>query len=99
MLEETLESWLRGRAPPIPAPFLPHLLEGGDGPTGSMALTDRGTEALSRALERPGRIRESAYHLLAADAFLTYACEAVAREGDVQANLEGLLGRLVDRFS
>lgn len=99
MPEETLESWLRGRAPPIPAPFLPHLLEEGDGPLGSMGLTDRGTEALSRALERPGRIREAAYFLLAADAFFTYACEAAAREGNVRVGLEGLLGLLGDRFS
>ncbi|MCJ7627247.1 MAG: hypothetical protein MUO50_02550 [Longimicrobiales bacterium] len=62
-------------------------------------MTDRGTQALSRALERPGRIRESAYFLLAADAFFTYACEAVAREGNVRAGLEGLLGLLGDRFS
>ncbi|MFH1764439.1 MAG: hypothetical protein ABIF09_09630 [Gemmatimonadota bacterium] len=99
MAEESFESWLRGRVPPIPAPFLPHLLERGDGPSGSMGLADRGTEVLSQALERPGRNREAAYYLLAADAFFTYACEAVAREGDVRAGLDGLLGLVGDRFS
>ena len=58
-----------------------------------------GVEALSRALEKPGRNRETAFELLAADAFLTYACEAVAQEADVGAGLEGLLERLGDRFN
>jgi hypothetical protein len=99
MSEETLEVWLRGRVPRIPAPFLPHLLEGGEGPSGAMELSAQGAEAMSRALERPGRNRDAAFLLLSADAFFTYACEAVVQERDVQAGLEGLLERLGGRFS
>jgi len=99
MSAKTLEVWLRGRVPRIPAPFLPYLLQYGEGPLGAMGLSARGTEALSHALELPGRDREAAFHLLAADAFFTYACEEVVQEGHVQAGLEGLLEQLGDRFS
>jgi hypothetical protein len=99
MPEETLEVWLQSRDPRIPVPFLPHLLENGDGPSGALDLAALGTDALTRALERPGRNREAAFHLLVADAFFTYACETLLPEGDVQAGLEGLLERLGDRFS
>jgi hypothetical protein len=39
----------------------------------------------SRAV--PGRVRASAFHLLAADALLTYACEAAMEEADPRAEL------------
>ena len=42
-------------------------------------------------LARPGRDREGAFHLLAADALLTYACEASAGEEDVERSLVDLL--------
>ena len=99
MSEKTLEDWLQGRIPSIPAPFLPRLLEYGKGPPEGTYLSALAAEALSQALEEPGRNREAAFKLLAADAFLTYACEAVAQEADVGAGLEGLLDRLGDRFS
>jgi len=99
MSEETLEGWLQSRVPRIPAPFLSQLRENGEGPSGALELATLGTDALGRVLERPGRSREAALHLLTADAFFTYACEAVLPEGDVQAGLEGLLERLGGRFS
>jgi hypothetical protein len=55
-------------------------------------------ECLVRALETPGRIREAAFQLLAADAFLTYACEAMVDEEDCQAGLVDVLRRMGDRF-
>lgn len=33
-------------------------------------------EALAGAIARPGRVRQSAFELLVADALITYACEA-----------------------
>jgi len=99
MSENTLEEWLQGRIPSVPAPFLPRLLEGGKGPPEGVYLSALGMEALSRALEGPGRNRETAFELLAADAFLTYACEAVAQGADVRVGLESLLERLGNRFS
>ena len=98
MSQVTLEDWLRRRIPPIPAPFLPHLLEGRGEVFRPLDLESRGVASLAKALGKPGRDREAAFHLLAADAFLTYACEALAHEPDPRAALETLLGGLGDRF-
>ncbi|MBT8398065.1 MAG: hypothetical protein HKO65_12645 [Gemmatimonadetes bacterium] len=97
-----LEIWLRERVPEIPAPFLPFLLEGvGDG-LGLEALASEGEAALNRAVQESGKGREAAFHLLAADAFLTYACEVAAEESgeeDLPGQLKVLLARLGERFS
>ncbi len=61
-------------------------------------LIEWGLRALSRALEKPGRVRAAAFDLLVADAFLTYACEAMAASGDVGAGLESLIGQLGTRL-
>ena len=98
MSKVILEDWLRRRIPPIPSPFLPYLL-GEEGVLDSLDLAGRGAASLSKALGRPGRNRGAAFHLLAADALLTYACEAVARHPDPKASLETLLEGLGDRFS
>ena len=99
MPEETLEAWLErpGTSDSGPVPSAP-LGSGGWalGVQGFDRSGDPGSEPGAReAREESG----SAYFLLAADAFFTYACEAVAREGNVRAGLEGLLGLLGDRFS
>jgi len=99
MTKKELEVWLRDREPGIPGPFLPHLLESGDGGPGAGGLLELGAEALERALERPAWNHEAAYRLLAADAYLTYACEAVVQDGDVRRSLEEIFGWLGDRFS
>ena len=98
MIKETLEVWLRDRKPRIPDQFLPHLLGSGDESNAAAGLVELGTEALGRALERPAGNHEAAFQLLAADAFLTYACEAVVQTGDVRTGLEEVLGSLGDRF-
>jgi hypothetical protein len=59
----------------------------------------RGEEALSRSLQRTGRDREAAFLLLAADAFFTYACEAMAEADDPGRGLEDLLIRLAGTFA
>jgi hypothetical protein len=38
-------------------------------------------------MAHPGRVRENAFHLLAADALLTYACEAALESDDPEAAL------------
>lgn len=53
--------------------------------------------ALDATLERPGRVRESAFNLLAADALLTYACEAVVGSPDAEERLEWILASILDR--
>jgi hypothetical protein len=99
MRSKTLASWLAERTPDVPAPLLPHLLpSGGQFVASSVELGRRGGEAVSRALKKLGRDREAAFDLLAGDALLTYACEALAERGDVGAGLEALIQNLEAHF-
>jgi hypothetical protein len=99
MKTETLEQWLLGRPPRIPSAFLPHLLERDGGLfQGSSQLEAAGVSRITRALEQPGRNRTAAFDLLAGDAFLTYACEALAREEDPGEGLSLLLHEIGGRI-
>ncbi len=94
-----LEAWLGERRPQVPPAFLPVLLrEADDLAPDADGLAELGERALRRALETPGRVREAAFHLLAGDAFLTYACEALAGSRDVEGGLGSLLERLGARL-
>ena len=57
-------------------------------------LVEAAAAALGHALAHPGRSREAAYALLAADALLTGACEDAAEAADPEAELRELLARL-----
>jgi hypothetical protein len=59
------------------------------------ALTDRGRAELHRARATLGPVRESALHLLTADAFVTYACEAALESSDPS----GALAHLVEEVA
>jgi hypothetical protein len=98
MSHKQLQVWLREREPEIPVAFLPHLLGELSCPAGADHLAELGEKVLVRALEQPGRNRSAAFHLLAADAFFTYACEAMATESNVQGGLKALLKRIGERF-
>lgn len=52
------------------------------------------TDELRRALEHPGRVRESALALLVADGWITYACEAALDEDDPVAALRSVTERI-----
>jgi hypothetical protein len=54
-------------------------------------LTRAALDALGRARARPGRHRESAFDLLAADALVTYACEAAVEGEDIEDGLSRIL--------
>jgi hypothetical protein len=73
-----LEPWLDDA--PLPA----------EGPV-VQTLADRAKRALHAAASRPGRVRRSAFDLLAADALLTYACEAALEAADPEQALNRLL--------
>lgn len=100
-MNQSLDAWLAARQPPavmdLDRWFLGRDEEApGSGPDARAdALTALAVHALTAARERPGRVRESAFHLLAADALLTYACEA-ALECE---NVEGTLLRVLDGAS
>jgi hypothetical protein len=98
MSHKTLEEWLRRREPPIPGPLLPLLLEDIQCEFHELDLARRGGDRLGEAMALPGRNREAAFHLLAADSFITYACESVAQGPDTGTKLQELLELLGDRF-
>lgn len=96
------ERWLSEREGAVPDEFLPWLREdasdaegqGSEAGTVGRALEARGIEALRRAMASPGRIRESAFRLLTADAYLTWSAEALLDRPDPEAALEALVRRV-----
>lgn len=85
-------AFLATRTPPAPAPLGRWL---GDVSFGSgvvcEALLRAGLSELDVSRSAPGRVRASAFHLLAADALLTYACEAALEDADPRIALVGIL--------
>ena len=86
-----LESWLAGRTPEPPSDLAAALRPGRDSGPHTDALADAAQARLADARARPGRVRESAFRLLEADALLTYACEAALESEDPQAALRRIL--------
>ena len=94
----SLDDWLVLRRPPAPAELKawwedPVKVVNSDGRSASIAssLIKGGME---RAVAMPGRNRDAAYRLLAADAWVTYACEAASEVADVRGALGEVLGQL-----
>ena len=94
-------AWLAERTPPAPAELTAWLkisseeldpeVEVGSLPK---ALVNAGLRHLESAVARPGRDREAAHQLLAADALVTYACEAASEADDVEGALAEVLVRV-----
>jgi hypothetical protein len=91
MSNKSLELWLQERTPKIPEAFRPGLEVDPSETADVEGLLSRGLDSLDQALGLPGRNRDTAFHLLAADAFITYACEAATGGGNVLGDLEGVL--------
>lgn len=90
-------AWLEARLEGGPQALRPHVAEclEGDGEAvislavwGSRALEPRGGDEKSR---------QGAFRLLAADALITYACEAAADEEDVEAALNEVFASVLGR--
>lgn len=95
-----LDDWLATREPPPPerlaaalraSDHAPHSTGGVRAVGLSEALSDVARLRLRQAIERPGRVRESAFRLLEADALFTYACEAALDAEDAEAALADIL--------
>ncbi len=97
--------WVATRTPPAPDELKAWLQipdDGSDpdgGPDVGVAsvpesLLRAGLLHLEVAVARPGRDREAAYQLLAADALVTYGCEAASERSDVRSLLREILGRV-----
>ena len=87
--------WMEARRPRPPADLGARLrgepVRPAEGTEMAERLLAAAGEALELSLRQPGRVRAAAFDLLAADALLTYACEA-ALEGDApDAALERLV--------
>jgi hypothetical protein len=89
-----VEAWLATRSPPPPEDLASALRVEGHGASLEEVLTRAGLERLDEARARPGRVRESAFRLLEADALLTYACEAVLEADDPHGALRRILSAI-----
>lgn len=96
--------WLATRTPAAPDPLkawwkVPNLRTDRDRGVASVseALLDAGLVHLEEAVVRPGRDREAAVQLLAADALITYACEAASEAANLEGVLREVLGRVRTR--
>jgi hypothetical protein len=91
---DRVEAWLRERRPPAPEPVI-GAVRSALASVGSGRIADVAHEAararLVEALARPGRDREGAFALLAADALVTYACEAALDAPDASEALASIL--------
>jgi hypothetical protein len=87
-----VRAWLEARRP-VPPPDLATRLPDAahEGETPVHTLTDAGRARLDEARARPGRVRDSAFALLEADALLTYACEAALETRDPAGALRSIL--------
>jgi hypothetical protein len=90
--------WLATRTPPAPDELQAWLRIPDDGtdPDGGVAsvsgsLLKSALAHLEDATARHGRDREAAYQLLAADALVTYGCEAASEAEDVRRALRQVL--------
>lgn len=88
-----LQNWLAERRPSPSVPLARWTARAPSDPDMPpvRSLTMLGREALETALARPGRVRESAFELLGADALITYACEAALEADDPDASLTWIL--------
>ncbi|MGE0159379.1 MAG: hypothetical protein AB7T31_08190 [Gemmatimonadales bacterium] len=83
-------AWLAGRRPEPPEDlaralaFQPRAAVSG---SAVEALAAEGRARLARARAELGRVRESAFRLLEADALVTYACEAALEQDDPESAL------------
>jgi hypothetical protein len=85
-------SWLAARRPAPPADLAAALDVAGE-EDGSLVevLASAGRARLDVARAHPGRVRQSAFRLLEADALLTYACEAALEAEEPITALQSVL--------
>lgn len=83
-------AWLDRRSPPPPDDLAKSVREAVAQSPGE-TLFDAASRSLRSARSAPGRVRESAFALLTADALITYACEEALEADDPQAELATLL--------
>jgi hypothetical protein len=89
---------MAGRQPPPPSALASELVGVlDDHPVIPSVLSRAGRTRLDLARARLGRVRGSAFHLLVADALITYACEAALESSDPEDSLRRLVEVGLDR--
>jgi hypothetical protein len=86
-----VRNFLSRRTSPPPEALAARLSAGARGVEAIRGLTEQAVEELASSRAMAGRVREGAWHLLAADALITYACEATLDGADPPRALEELL--------
>ena len=86
-----VRSWIASRQPPAPMSLDRWVTDAHPRADATDALTRVAVAAMTEARRAPGRVRESAFALLAADALFTWACEAALESDDA----EDALGRVL----
>ena len=76
-----LKTWISARRPVSPVELGPRIDVSGVTAVSVVGLTKIACDALEQARLSPGRVRNSAFQLLTADALITYACE-LALDGE-----------------
>lgn len=96
----SVRGWMTGQRPAPPPELAARMADAVEGEAAgrddvASVLAERGVAGLDEARRAPGRVRESAYRLLTADALLTYACLAALDAPDPRPFLEELVGRTI----
>jgi hypothetical protein len=86
-------AFLTTRDPRPPEALEARLLAGVRSGEATRGFTEQALDELAGSRAAAGKARESAWHLLAADALITYACEAALDGADPPRAFEDLLGR------
>lgn len=92
----TIDEWMDGQEPAVPAEFRPWLAAAG--PLSVDALLDAADSEVTKCAAHSSRDRRAAFHLLAADAYLTYACALGVAQGADGAALGELARRVARRW-
>ena len=86
-----LSAWMAGRRPAPPEDLAGRLRMPEADTEPHVALAAEARARLDQARAHTGRVRESAFRLLEADALMTYACESALDTEDPDAALRGIL--------
>ena len=93
----SVRGWIETRTPPVPegcetwmAPASPHA------EASVTALVLEARQSLTRVQEADDRSRLGAFDLLAADGFVTWACESALEQVDPVASLTGIVDALLE---
>ncbi len=87
-------SWIASRHPRPPRSLAEWLISD-DAGSEPARLVERGLSELERARAALGPVRQSAFHLLASDAWVTYACEAALESEDPDGELLRIIEEIV----